>query len=304
MTRSVRIATRGSQLALWQAEHVAARLRSAHPSLTVELVKIASAGDLDRDRPIAQIGVGVFTKEIQAAILDGRADIAVHSLKDLPTIPIEGIELAAVPERAAPFDALLAPVHQRMVNIPQGGRIATSSLRRRSQLLKARPDLRVESIRGNVETRIRKAIEAKFDGLILARAGLDRLGLAEHITEDLSPEFMLPAVGQGALGIECRAEDAGTKELLQTLEHPATRAAVTAERAFLAVLQGGCQVPAGALGTLDEDGALRLRATVLSTDGQQSFSGNVTGKPSDAHRIGTDLARRLLADGADQILRV
>lgn len=303
MSDRIRIATRASRLALWQAEYVSARLRELHPDLTVELVKIASAGDVDRERPIAQIGVGVFTKEIQAAILDGRADIAVHSLKDLPTLPVAGIVLGAVPERASPFDALLSPVHRRLMDLPQGGRVATSSLRRRAQLLRVRPDLQIESIRGNVETRIRKAVEESLDGLILARAGLDRLGLSEHVTEDLAPEVMVPAVGQGALGIECRAEDKETAGRLQSLNHPETRQAVTAERAFLAVLQGGCQLPAGAYASVEED-RLSLRGIVLSADGSQFFASETSGPSADAESLGIALANQLLTRGADKVLGV
>ncbi len=260
----LRLGTRGSPLALWQAHHVRDRLAPLAAPRPVELVLIETQGDRVRDRPLAQIGGdGLFTKEIQNALLDGRADVAVHSLKDLPTLPVEGLDLAAVPPRGPVGDVLVSRRHRRFDDLPTGAVVATSSLRRRSQLLHRRPDLRIESVRGNVETRLRKLDEQGLDAIILAEAGLVRLGLAANITEVLDRAWMLPAVGQGALGLECRADDAETLRLLAPLNDPATRACVLAERALLRGLGGGCLVPIGALGTVAGE-TLHLRAAVLS----------------------------------------
>src|SRR5215831_19892741 len=214
----IRIGTRGSKLALWQANHVAERLRPLSAPRPVELVVIATAGDQVRDVPLAQIGgEGVFTKEIQRALLDGTVDVAVHSLKDLPTIPVDGLVLAAVPERGPTGDVFVSEKHRRFDDLPPGAVLATSSLRRRAQALFRRPDLRLIDIRGNVETRLRKLHESGLDGIILAQAGLERLGLGSAVTEVLDPAWMLPAVGQGALGLECRAADPGTRALVEPL---------------------------------------------------------------------------------------
>ena len=230
----LRIGTRGSPLALWQAHHVAGLLRPR----PVELVEIQTSGDIDRSTSLVQIGgQGVFTKEIQRALLDGRVDVAVHSLKDLPTVEVEGLVLGAVPPRGPTGDALVSLKHRRFEDLPAGAVVATSSLRRRAQLLHRRPDLKLIDIRGNVETRLRKLEEQNLDATILAEAGLVRLGLADRITEILDPSWMLPAVGQGALGLECRAED-DTLGLLRGLDDAATRQAVLAERAFLRAMGG------------------------------------------------------------------
>src|SRR5262245_33986717 len=215
---NLRIGTRGSPLALWQANHVAGLLRPLAASRGVELVEIQTAGDQVRDRPLAQIGgEGVFTKEIQRALLAGTVDLAVHSLKDLPTVPVEGLTLAAVPRRGPRCDAFISRRHRNFDSLPAGAVVATSSLRRRAQALHRRPDLRLVDIRGNVETRLRKLDEQDLDGLLLAQAGLERLGLGEAITEVLDPAWMLPAVGQGALGLECRADDRATLALVEPL---------------------------------------------------------------------------------------
>jgi hydroxymethylbilane synthase len=300
MAPALRIATRGSPLARWQAEHVRDRLRAADPERPVELVVVASAGDLNRTAPLHQLGgVGLFTKEIQAAVLDGRADLAVHSLKDLPTAPHAALALAAIPERADPADALIAPRHGALARLPRGATVATSSLRRRAQLLRRRPDLNIVDVRGNVETRLKKLDDGGLDAIVLAAAGLDRLKLADRITERFSPEVMLSAVGQGALGIECRADDANTRAALAFLDHPATRAAVLAERMFLATLEGGCQLPIGAL-ALATPAGLRLHGKAWSIDGQQELDGVAVG--ADPLELGRELGVRLLAQGAAELL--
>jgi hydroxymethylbilane synthase len=299
MSQPLRIGTRSSPLALWQARHVQSLLAPQHP---VELVPIETEGDRVRDRALSQIGgFGLFTKEIQNALLDGRVDVAVHSLKDLPTIPIEGLRLGAVPPRAPSGDAFISTRYARFDELPQGARVATSSLRRRSQLLYRRPDLQVEDIRGNVDTRLRKLEEQGFDATILAEAGLRRLGLERHIREILDPAWMLPAVGQGALGLECRADDSATLEALAPLNDAATWHAVVAERSFLAALGGGCLVPIGSLATLQGE-TLHLRGAVLPVEGNQCVAGEESGTYGDAEQIGIRLAQRLLDAGARDLL--
>jgi hydroxymethylbilane synthase len=295
----LRIGTRGSRLALWQAQHVAALLRP-HP---VELVEIQTVGDQVRDRPLAQIGGdGLFTKEIQKALLAGAVDLAVHSLKDLPTLPVEGLVLAAVPRRGPTGDVLVSHRHRRFDDLPPGAVVATSSLRRRAQVLHRRPDLRLVDIRGNVETRLRKLAEQDLDAVILAQAGLERLGLGDAITEVLDPAWILPAVGQGALGLECRADDRATLALVEPLNDPPTRQAVLAERALLRALGGGCLVPIGAAGTVAGN-LLHLRGAVLSPDGTRRVGGEVSGSADDAEALGRRLAQQLLKKGAGELLR-
>ncbi len=298
----IRIGTRGSKLALWQANHVADRLRPLAAPRPVELVVIATAGDQVRDVPLAQIGgEGVFTKEIQRALLDGTVDVAVHSLKDLPTIPVDGLVLAAVPERGPTGDVFVSERHRRFDDLPRGAVLATSSLRRRAQVLHRRPDLKLVDIRGNVETRLRKLREQGLDATILAEAGLLRLGLGTAITEVLDPAWMLPAVGQGALGLECRADDRETLALLGRLNDRPTRQAVLAERAMLRALGGGCQVPMGAVSRVS-GGALALRGAVVRPDGARRVEAEQTGPADDAEGIGRRLAEVLLARGAGDLL--
>jgi hydroxymethylbilane synthase len=302
MTAPLRIGTRGSPLALWQANYVADRLRALDPGRSVELVEIQTAGDRVRDVPLAQIGgEGVFTKEIQRALLAGTVEVAVHSLKDLPTVEVAGLVLAAVPPRGPTGDALVSQQHPNFAALPAGAVVATSSLRRRSQALNRRPDLRLVDIRGNVETRLRKLAEQGLDALILAQAGLERLGLGNVITEILDPAWMLPAVGQGALGLQCRAEDRPTRDLLARLDDPFTRSAVLAERSLLRSLGGGCQVPIGAAATVTGD-ALTLRGAVLPPDGRRRIEGAITGRLGEAEELGRRLAERLLAQGAGELL--
>jgi hydroxymethylbilane synthase len=299
----LRIGTRGSPLALWQAHFVADRLRPLAAPRPVELIEIDTAGDVVTDRPLSQIGGdGVFTKEIQRAVLANQVDVAVHSLKDLPTTFVEGLTLAAVPRRGPTGDVFVSRRFRRFDELPQGATVATSSLRRRSQALHRRPDLRLVSVRGNVGTRLRKLDEQGLDGLILAQAGLERLGLADRITEVLDPAWMLPAVGQGALGLECRTEDA-TRALLEALNDAPTRQAVLAERALLRGLGGGCSVPIGAAAQA-EGGRLTLRGVVLSPDGSRRVADAVEGEGTEAEALGQRLAERLLALGARELLIV
>ena len=296
MSSPLRIGTRGSPLALWQAHHVSSLLEAAVPGLVVSLVLIETEGDRVRDRALSQMGgYGVFTKEIQTALLDGRADVAVHSLKDLPTLHVEGLALAATPARGPVGDVFVSKRYARFDDLPDGAVVATSSLRRRSQLLHHRPALRVENLRGNVETRLRKLEEQGLDGIILAEAGLRRLGLEGHITEILDRAWMLPAVGQGAIGLECRSDDVRSREAVARINHAATWSAVTAERAFLSALGGGCLVPIGALCEGD-----RLRGAVLPPDGARCVAGDEVGGEPEA--LGRRLAERLLAAGARELL--
>jgi hydroxymethylbilane synthase len=300
MGSEIVIGTRGSRLALWQANHVA---RLLEPLATVQVVEIETAGDQVRDVPLAQIGgEGVFTKELQRALLDGRITLAVHSLKDLPTMPVDGLVLAAVPERGPAGDVFISRRHPNFDSLPAGATVATSSLRRRAQILHRRPDLRVVNIRGNVETRLRKLSDEGHDALVLAQAGLERLGLTQAITEILNPQWMLPAVGQGALGIECRAGDTPTREVVRRVDHAAAHQAVLAERALLRALQGGCQVPVGASAAI-HDQTLTLRAAVLDPEGKRRIEAQIAGNAGQAEPLGHQLATELLSRGADQLLQ-
>jgi hydroxymethylbilane synthase len=302
MILPLRIGTRGSPLALWQARHVADLLRPLASPRPVELVEIETSGDVVRDLPLSQIGGdGVFTKEIQRALLDRRVDVAVHSLKDLPTTPVAELVLAAVPPRGPSGDVFVSRRHRRFDDLPLGAVVGTSSLRRRSQALHRRPDLRLVNVRGNVGTRLSRLDGTELDALILAQAGLERLGLGSHITEILDPDWMLPAVGQGALGLECRADDATTRALLLPLDDPPTHQSVLAERAFLRTLGGGCLVPVGAAALIRDD-LLTLRGAVLPPDGSARVAGVEEGRSDQAEAIGGRLASKLLADGARELL--
>lgn len=299
----LRIGTRGSPLALWQARHIAARLRPLVAPRPVELLEIQTTGDLNRETSLTVMGgQGVFTKEIQRALLDDRVDIAVHSLKDLPTVAFENLHLAAVPERGPVRDAFVSQKYATFDALPHGARVASSSLRRRSQLLYKRPDLHLAEIRGNVDTRLRKLAEQDLDAIILAEAGLVRLGLGDRIAECLDPAWMVPAVGQGALGLECRADDATTRALLAHLNHPATHAAVLAERALLRHLGGGCQVPIGGHATVVGD-VLTLTGVVLLPDGTERIAAQVSGPSARGEALGEELAAQMLARGARTILQ-
>ena len=296
----IRIGTRGSQLAQWQANWVAAELRKL--GATVDLVEITTQGDTQQRGPIANIGVqGVFTKEIQSAMLEGKADIAVHSLKDLPTETVAGLVLAAVPERENPADALISRQADSLMALVAGAKVGTGSLRRQAQIRHLRSDLDVQSIRGNVDTRLRKLDEGKYDAVILAASGLNRLGLSERIVELLEPPRVLPAPGQGALGLECRDDDTACQELLAKLDHQVTHRAVDAERAMLAKLHGGCSAPVGSWGRV-EAGQLVLDGLVASIDGKRVLKASARGELSEAIEVGHQVADQLLAAGGAEIV--
>ncbi len=305
-SRTLRLGTRGSALARWQAEWVAGELRRL--GCAVDLVEIATHGDVDRARPIEELGTrGVFTKAIQLALVDGRIDLAVHSLKDLPTEPVSGLMLAAVPKRENPADVLVFPkgtTDGGRVSIAQllsNARVGTGSLRRQAQLRHLRPDLRVSEVRGNVDTRLRKLDDGEFDAIVLAEAGLRRLGLEGRIRYSLPFDLMLPAVGQGALGIECRTDDDNRLSAVRPLNDFATYAAVIAERALLDRLRGGCMAPIGAL-AVAEHGELRLQAVVLSPDGAQRIAASGACEPADAEALGCRVADQLTKLGATQLI--
>jgi hydroxymethylbilane synthase len=301
---TLRIGTRGSPLALWQAHHVAGLLRAAHPELVLELVEIQTAGDQVRDVPLARLGGdGVFTKAIQQALQENRIDVAVHSLKDLPTISVANLTLAAVPARGPVGDAFVSQKHGSFDALPVGAVVASGSLRRRAQLLHRRPDLKLVDIRGNVETRLRKLNESGVDAIILAQAGLQRLGLEKRVTEILDADWMLPAVGQGALGVECRCDDERALGVVGKINDSAACSAVLAERALLRGLGGGCQVPIAALTTMRDD-RLTLRGAVLSPDGRQRIVGELSRSAREPQALGQALADQLLAQGARRILEV
>jgi hydroxymethylbilane synthase len=299
---TIRIATRKSPLAKWQAHHVADLLRALEPGLQVELHELMTRGDKILEVPLAQVGgKGLFVKEIEDALLNGDAQIAVHSMKDLPAIVAPGLVVAAIPLREDPRDALCSPRWKTLDQLPQGARVGTSSLRRSAQLKAIRPDLQMEVVRGNVQTRLNKASEG-LDAVVLAYAGLRRLGLAEYATQVLSPEQMLPAVAQGALALEARADDAATLARLARLEDPETRFRVEAERGFLARIEGGCQVPIAGHATVS-GGQVHLRALVASLDGTRIIRGERRGPVAQARALGVALAEELIGHGADAILK-
>jgi len=291
------IGSRGSQLALWQANWIGARLAELGQDTHIEIIR--TTGDKITDVPLAKVGTkGLFTKEIEEALLDGCIDLAVHSLKDLPTEIPAGLAIAAIPPRDNALDAL---VGARLEDLPAGAKVGTSSLRRAAQLRVVRPDLLIESVRGNLDTRVRKLDEGQYRAIVLAAAGLMRLGWANRIAEILQPQVMCPAVGQGALAVETRAEGAAS-EICAALDHSATRAAVTAERAVLAALGGGCQVPIGAHAEISGSGTLRLMAVVIAPDGGLMVSKSDSGAVADAEEMGRRVGAALLAEGAREIL--
>ena len=298
----LRIATRKSPLAMWQAEHVAARLLEAHPGLEVELVTFTTQGDKILDTPLAKIGgKGLFVKELERAMLDGDADIAVHSMKDVPVDLPTGLYLPVIMQREDPRDAFVSNDYKDFNDLPQGARLGTSSLRRQCQLKEARPDLEILDLRGNVNTRLAKLDAGDYDAIILACAGLKRLGFDDRIRASMSPEVSLPAIGQGAIGIECRNDDANTNNLIAVLDDAETHICVDAERAMNARLGGGCQVPIAGFAEL-KDEQLQLRGLVGRVDGSEILRSAIFGKPNEAASMGTALAEELLARGADTIL--
>ncbi len=300
--RTLKIATRKSPLALWQANFVKDRLEALHPQLQVELVPMSTQGDKILDTPLAKVGgKGLFVKELETAMLEGRADIAVHSMKDVPVEFPEGLGLHTICEREDPRDAFVSNRFKAIAELPQGAVVGTSSLRRQCQLRAARPDLVIRDLRGNVNTRLAKLDAGEYDAIILAAAGLKRLEMAHRITAFIEPEQSLPANGQGAVGIECRLDDVELHALLAPLEHTETRARVLTERAMNRALQGGCQVPIGAY-ALVEGEQIWLRGLVGSPDGTCVIRDEIRGPLADGEALGEQLAQRLLAAGADEIL--
>jgi hydroxymethylbilane synthase len=298
----LRIATRSSPLALWQAEEVARRLKPIYPDLKVSLVQMKTRGDKLLDAPLAKVGgKGLFVKELEVGILEGRADIAVHSMKDVPVDFPDGLELALIMEREDPRDAFVSNQYQSLASMPAGSLVGTSSLRRQTQIRERYPHLRIDWLRGNVNTRLRKLDDGDYDAIILACAGLIRLGFEQRITLPLEPEECLPAIGQGAVGIEVRSDDDAVKELLAPLGHQETTSRIAAERALNEALNGGCQVPIAGYAILG-DGRLYLRGLVGEPDGSRILRAEASGKVEDAVSIGRQLAEDLLSQGAGAIL--
>ncbi|RMH07686.1 MAG: hydroxymethylbilane synthase [Nitrospirae bacterium] len=299
---SLVIGTRGSRLALWQAEWVQRQLQAAAPHLSIRLQRIRTSGDKILDVPLAKIGgKGLFVKEIEEALLQGEIDLAVHSMKDVPVELPKGLTLVCIPKREAPFDAFLSLTASSLSGLPQGATVGTSSLRRQAQLLAYRADLSIRMLRGNVETRLRKLREGQYDAIVLAAAGLRRLGLDQQVREYLSPAVSLPAIGQGALGIEAREDHETVRALVMHLDDWPTRIAVTAERAFLRRLGGGCQVPIAGYAVV-EGQTVTLEGLVASIDGRQMVRERLVGHVDEAQRLGTRLADRVLEAGGRAIL--
>ncbi|GAV22473.1 hydroxymethylbilane synthase [Carboxydothermus pertinax] len=302
MTKEVIVGSRDSALALWQTNWVVDKLREIYPEINFKIVTLKTKGDKILDVALAKIGdKGLFTKELEHALLNHKIDMAVHSMKDLPTVLPEGLKIGAFCEREYPGDVLISPKGYKFSDLPHGAKIGTSSLRRIAQLLAVRPDLEMISLRGNLSTRFRKMEEMGLDGIVLAFAGVKRLGLANKITEKLSFDFCLPAVGQGSIGVEIREDDTFMEKLLEPLNHLETNRAIRAERAFLKRLEGGCQIPIGALGKVRE-GGLYLKGVVASLEGKVILKGETHGSIDEPEKLGIRLAEELLAKGADKIL--
>ncbi len=301
-TTPIRIATRQSPLALWQAHFVKDALQAAHPGLEVELVTMVTKGDIILDTPLAKVGgKGLFVKELEVAMLEGRADLAVHSMKDVPVEFPEGLGLVTICEREDPRDAFVSNTYNSIEELPHGAVVGTCSLRRQCQLKEARPDLIIKELRGNVGTRLGKLDAGEYDAIVLAAAGLKRLELEERIRSFIEPEQSLPAVGQGAVGIECRLDDERLIKLLEPLNHADTADRVKCERAMNLTLEGGCQVPIGSYSLLEDD-QIWLRALVGEPDGSEIIRGEIRGPRQDAERLGVELANQLLDSGAKEIL--
>lgn len=301
--RNVVIGTRGSKLALWQANWVRREIMKRNPDVEVALEKIKTTGDKILDVPLAKVGgKGLFVKEIEEALLDKNVDLAVHSMKDVPTVFPDGLILKCITKREDPRDALISRNNVSLKDLPSGAKIGTSSLRRQSQLLAYRPDFEIMQLRGNLDTRLQKLEDGHYDAIILAGAGVKRLGLEDKITELIPVEVSLPAIGQGALGIEVREDDGYIEEMVDFLNHGVTSFAVRAERAFLKRLEGGCQVPVAAYGELDDE-TLKLTGLVAATDGTRIIKNSITGPRRKAELMGRTLAEKLLKDGAYEILK-
>ena len=300
----VRIATRKSPLALWQAEYVKAQLMGHNPSLQVELIAMSTKGDKLLDTPLAKVGgKGLFVKELEVAMLEGRADIAVHSMKDVPMEFPRGLELAVICEREDPLDAFVSNHYQNLAELPDGAVVGTSSLRRQCQVRAHFPKLQIKELRGNVNTRLGKLDAGEYDAIILASAGLIRLEMGHRITDKINATLSLPAGGQGAVGIECRSDDLDIQVLLAPLHHKDSASCVLAERAVNRHLQGGCQVPIACFAELDASGtSLALRGLVGSIDGTQILRADIQGHRDNAEQLGVQLAEQLLAAGAGEIL--
>jgi hydroxymethylbilane synthase len=299
---TLRIATRESRLALWQAEHVAARLRQAHPDLEVVLVPMTTTGDQVLDRTLAQVGgKGLFVKELELALLEERADIAVHSMKDVPSMLPDSLLLTCMLERADPRDAFVSSRFMRFADLPKGAHVGTASLRRQSQILALRPDLRISPVRGNVETRLRKLDEGQYDAIVLASAGLTRLGLAARITEYLDVAHSVPAAGQGVVGIECRRNDVRAQTLCAVLNDVDAEHCVKAERAFSSRLEGSCQAPIAGFATVQGE-QLQLTGLVAAPNGSQVIRQQISGTRQHCEALGTQLAEQVLALGAAELL--
>lgn len=302
MKKRVRIGTRQSPLALWQAEHIVKLLERQNPQCQFVLEPMRTKGDKLLDVPLAKIGdKGLFTKELETALLKGQTDLAVHSMKDLPTLLPEGLFIGAVTRREDPRDALISKNKVSFRDLAPGATVGTSSLRRRAQLLHARPDLNLVDLRGNIDTRLKRLDKGDFAAIILAAAGVDRLGWAERITERLDYSLSLPAIGQGALGLEIRAEDGEMIRLIEGVNDPDTASCIRAERAFLRALEGGCQIPIGAIGEITQE-KIFLQGMVASLDGSQILKNSIIGDKSDAEELGAALADKLLRLGAEDIL--
>ncbi len=300
---TIRIATRKSPLALWQAEHVRAALMAAHPGLQVEIHGMTTRGDKILDTPLAKIGgKGLFVKELEVGMLEGAADIAVHSMKDVPVDFPAGLQLAVILEREDPRDAFVSNNYDSIEDLPQGAKLGTASLRRQCQISAYRPDLEILPLRGNVNTRLSKLDNGEYDAIILAAAGLKRLGFDDRIRSALSPQQSLPAIGQGAIGIECRSDDERVQALLQPLHHEQTAVCVAAERAMNERLNGGCQVPIAGYATLDGE-RLSISGLVGEPDGSRILREQISGKIEEAAALGASIAESLLEQGADEILQ-
>ncbi|MEG6586550.1 hydroxymethylbilane synthase [Dendrosporobacter sp. 1207_IL3150] len=302
MKEKLVIGTRGSKLALWQANYIAECLKARYPGLEVIIKRVMTTGDKILDVPLAKIGgKGLFTKELETEMLSREIDLAVHSLKDMPTELPPGLTLAAITERVDPGDALISPKYKTVDQLPQGAKVGTSSLRRKAQLLSYRPDLNISDLRGNLDTRLQKLETEQLDAIVLAVAGLKRLGWEERITQILPQEMCLPAVGQGALAIESRSDDVEVLSMLTFLNDEKTRAAVTAERSFLHEVEGGCQVPVGVYGTVSNNEVI-LEAVILSVDGTKKVKDTLTASCNEAQALGRSLAQRMLDAGGREIM--
>ena len=303
MINTLRIATRKSPLALWQAEEVSRLLKKYHPDINIELVTMTTQGDKILDTPLAKIGgKGLFVKELEVGMLEGDADIAVHSMKDVPMTFPEGLHLAVVLEREDPSDAFVSNTYKKLADLPLNAKVGTCSLRRQTQLKEARPDIEILDLRGNVNTRLAKLDNGEYDAIILASAGLKRLGFEDRITESISTDKSLPAIGQGAIGIECRSDDKAINDLLAPLNHPETALRVSAERAQNTRLNGGCQVPIGGYAELLDNDQIRLRGLLGFPDGSKIFRSERTGSHAEAEALGVEVAEDLLAQGGDKVL--